>query len=100
MQLICTPNPWQHLSYCITKKMPYVQTLCSLNHSRSQSINKLEDHLENLKVPITVNPFSCLTVNDMFQVSFSDKIALCIDVLNFKVLVSQINLLRCLILFP
>lgn len=55
----------------IQKNMPYVQTLYSLNHSQSQSLNKLEDHLENVKVPITVTPFSCLTVNDMFQVIFS-----------------------------
>lgn len=47
------------------KNMPHVQTLHSFSHSQSQSINKLEDHLENVKVSITVTPFSCLTVNDV-----------------------------------
>lgn len=48
------------------KITPYVQTLRRLNHSQSQSINKLQDHLENVKVSITVTFFSCLTVNDVF----------------------------------
>lgn len=52
------------------KNMPYVQTLHSLNHSQSQSTNKLEDHLENVKVSITVTPFSCLTDHYVLQVIF------------------------------
>lgn len=47
------------------KSMPHVQTLHSLSHSQSQSISKLEDHLENVKVSIAVTPFSWLTVNDV-----------------------------------
>lgn len=31
------------------KNMPHVQTLHSLSHSQSQSINELEDHLEKCK---------------------------------------------------
>lgn len=52
--------------------MLYVQILCNLNHSQSQSINKLEDYLENENVlnQVTMTLLYCSTVNDTFQVVF------------------------------
>lgn len=62
--LVCTPKHMTTLKLLHIKKI-HVQTLHSLSHSQSQSISKLEDHLENVKVSITVTPFSWLTVNDV-----------------------------------